>query len=92
MPGQYNVPLKDDAGDNIFYGCILQRVKCVYHLARPRIELADLFCSHSLIQVLPWQFFIHQWGRKLTHMRYSAATGSNGFTLHRVQYDPPPSN
>ena len=66
MPGQYNVPLKDDAGDNIFYGCILQRVtrmyktlnrvKCIYHLARPRIELSHHFRSHSLIQVLPWQF------------------------------------
>ena len=67
MSGQYNVPLKDVAGYDIFYGCRLQRVfrmyktlkrvKCLYHdLARPRIELADLFCSHSLIQVLPWQF------------------------------------
>lgn len=45
MPGQNNVPLKEDSGDNIFYGCILQcvprlyktlkRVECVYHLVRP---------------------------------------------------------
>jgi len=50
MPGQDNVPLKEEPGDNIFYGCILQhfsrlyktfklkRVECVYHLTRPRIK------------------------------------------------------
>ena len=42
--------------------------------------------------------FVHQDKRELTHMCYSAATGGpngfkeNGFTLHQVQYDPPPSN
>lgn len=34
----------------------LKHVECVYHLARPRIKPADLFCSHSLIKALPWQF------------------------------------
>ena len=64
MPGQHNIPPKNDAGDNtFFYGCILQRdsrrfktlkrVECVCHLARRRIKLADFSGSHLLVQVLP---------------------------------------
>jgi len=91
-------PQKEEAGGDIFYGCIPQRVshrhktlEFVYHLARPHIKLADLFCSHSLIQVLPWQFCavptklfnlcVHEDERELTHMLYSAATGGpNGLS------------
>ena len=111
-------PPKEEAGNNIFYGCILQhvprryktwkRVECVYHLASPRIKLADLFCSHSIIQVLPWQFCavptklfdlsVHQDECELTRRRYSVATGGpngfkeNCFTLRQVHYDLPPPN
>ena len=113
MPGHNSVPPKEGVGNNIFYGCILQRVlrwcktlkrvECVYHLARPRVKLTDLFCSNSLIQVFPWQFCavpmklfdlcVHHDERELTHMRYSAATGDpNGFTLRQVHYDPPLPN
>jgi len=42
--------------------------------------------------------FVHQGERELTHIRYSAATSGlnsfkeNIFTLHQVQYGPPPPN
>ena len=51
MPGQYNAQLDEDAGNNIRYGRIpqrvprryktLKRIEYVYHLARPRTRLAD---------------------------------------------------
>jgi len=86
----------------------LKRVECVCILARPRINLrlADLFCSHSPIQILlsqpcaaPTEFFnlcLHQDKCELTHTCYPARAattgGLNDFTLRQVHYDPAPPN
>ena len=57
MPGQYISQLDEDAGNNIRFGRIpqrvphryktLKRIECVYHLARPRMRLTDYRRSHS---------------------------------------------
>ncbi|KAH9964997.1 glycosyltransferase family 2 protein [Russula dissimulans] len=95
MPGRFHPPQDEDAGNNIHYGRIPQRVARRYKTLK-RVELFHgNFVLDSAVPTKLLNLCVHKDEREFTHMRYSAATGDpndfkdNGFTLRQVHYDPP---